>query len=76
MPDDYGLRRVIANGKAGAELWPHDSRRVPNTGLVQRETDADVTMVETIPNTHQRWDKDYPGPGLFGPAAKGPAVRR
>lgn len=42
---------------------------------MNHDTDADVTVLETIPNTHQRWDKDYPGPGLFSPAEDGPAVQ-
>jgi len=50
-------------------------QRVTNTGLVNVDTNADVSAVETIPDTKQRWDKNYSGPGVTGPAAKGPAVQ-
>jgi len=71
----YGLRQVIRNGQQGDKLWPHDQRRVTNTGLVHFETDADVTVVTDVPNTHQWWDKDPgPGPGIMGPAEPGPAI--
>lgn len=75
MPNDSGLRRVIANGKAGAELWPHDQRRVKDVGLVHYDTDADVTVQDTIPDTKQRWDGNYPGPGIVGRPEDGPAVK-
>ena len=52
--DNAGLRRVIANGKAGAELWPHDPPVDKDTGLVRYQSDAIVSVVSTIPDTHQR----------------------
>ena len=66
----------LSNGKVGELLWPHEQRRVTDAGLVNVETDADVTVLETIPDTKQRWDKNYPGPGVTGPAESGPAVKR
>jgi len=44
--------------------------------VVYHDTDADLSVVETIPQTHARWDKNYPAPGVFGPAKPGPAVER
>ena len=74
--DPSGLRRVISNGEAGNDNWPSASeqRRPKNTGIVNYETDADVTVLSSIPDTKQHWDKDYPGVGITGPAQDGPAV--
>ena len=76
MPNDSGLQRVIRNGKAGDALWPHDQRHVTNTGIVHYEADVDVTVVSTIPDTHQRWDKNYPGPGFTSPSEPGASSPR
>src|SRR5215469_204217 len=40
--DAYGLRKVIENGEAGDDIWPHKQRRVTNAGLVQRDNAADA----------------------------------
>jgi len=72
--DAFGLRRVISNGEAGDDGWPHKQRRVTNAGLVYHENDAEVGVMSNLPNTRQRWDADYPGPGVTGPAQDGPAV--
>jgi len=43
--------------------------------VVQHDSAADVTVLSEIPQSgHQRWDRDFPGPGYTGPAEDGPAV--
>ena len=46
-------------------------------GVVYHNTDADVSVIDNIPNTKARWgNKNYPRPGVTGPAESGPAMKR
>lgn len=76
--DASGMRRIISQGKQGDSLWPDASeqRKVKDGGIVEVEPPftGTVSVVEGIPDTKQRWDKDYPGVGITGPAEDGPAV--
>jgi hypothetical protein len=76
--DAYGLRKVISNGEAGDDIWPSASgqRRVKDAGLVHFENTAEVSVLQTIPDTKQRWDRDYPRTDVTQPSESGPAVKR
>lgn len=77
--DASGMRRIIANGEAGDRNWPDasDQRKVRDGGIVEVDPPftGTVSVVESLPDTKQRWDKNYPGVGITGPAEKGPAVK-
>ena len=80
----YALRNILRHGD-GTERTEFPLQREWDTGsdnprggfgVVYHNTDADVSVIDNIPNTKARWDKNYPGPGVTGPAESGPAMKR
>jgi hypothetical protein len=81
--DPYGLRTVLrhSDGSEKTEFplqreWEAGSDNPRDGfGLVEHDHTADVSVLSEIPQSgHQRWDRDYPGPGVTQPAQDGPAV--
>jgi hypothetical protein len=81
--DPYGLCNVLRHGDDSERTefplqreWDAGSDNPRSEfGLVQHDNTADASVLSEIPQSgHQRWDRDYPGPGVTQPAQPGPAI--